>query len=176
MRSLLWSAAVLAFGLTLAPAPSAVAEDIGDVACIGGSLHVQFNPGVTFSRNTVRLTANGDLGVCASQKHPKITGGIIRAEASLTAACPGPFGPGSAKVTISWNDGSRTVVDQSTFRGDSSSFGFEGGSIATGAFTGGPARANGRTTSNLIELGAGCVLGGVTSYAVSIDQFAVGDL
>ncbi|MFJ9381694.1 hypothetical protein [Streptomyces sp. NPDC101455] len=65
---------------------------------------------------------------------------------------------------------------QSTFRGDAQSFSLEGGSIATGAFAGGTARANGRTTSNPIELGAGCVLGGVTGYAATIDQFSVGDI
>ncbi|MEV0781288.1 hypothetical protein [Streptomyces sp. NPDC050428] len=78
-------------------------------------------------------------------------------------------------MTINWDDGSRTVIHQSTFRGDAQSFSLEGGSIADGTFADGTARANGRTTSNLIEFGAGCVTGGLTSYAATIDQFAVGD-
>ncbi|MEV0579460.1 hypothetical protein [Streptomyces sp. NPDC050392] len=180
MRSPLVSAAVAAAALIalspLGPAAAAEPAGIGDVICNGGSLNVQFNPGVTFSNNTVRLSANGEMGICSSATHPEITGGTVRFEAGLTAKCPGPFGPGYAKATINWNDGTRTVIDQTTFRGDSASFSLEGGSIDAGTFAGGTARANGRTTSNLIELGAGCVLGGVTSYSATIDQFAVGDI
>jgi hypothetical protein len=178
LRSIvLAGAAALAAGFCIAPAQVAfAADDIGDVVCHGGSFNVQFNPGVTFSKNTVRLSANGEMGICNSKKFPKITGGTVRAEASLTAACPGPVGPGYAKVTISWNDGSKSVINQSSFRGDAQSFSFEGGSVDTGSFAGGTARANGRTTSNLIELGAGCALGGLTSYAATIDEFAVGDI
>lgn len=169
------TAAVIALA-PLGPATAAAPSEIGDISCNGGSLNVQYDPGITFSKSTVRLTANGEMGICNSQNHPKITGGTVRVESALTGACPGPVGPGYAKVTINWNDGSRTVIDQSTFRGDAQSFSLEGGSIADGSFAGGTARANGRTTSNLIELGAGCVLGGVTSYAATIDQFAVGDI
>ncbi|WP_066363089.1 hypothetical protein [Herbidospora mongoliensis] len=176
MRSILWPAVALALGLGLAPAQSATAADIGDVVCNGGVLNLQFNPGLTFSRKTVRLSGSGELGICSSKKYPKITGGTIRVESSLTAVCPGPIGPGYAKVSINWNDGSKTTIDQSTFRGDASSFSLEGGGIAAGAFAGGTARANGRTTSNLIEIGAGCVLSGVTSVATTIDQFAAGDI
>ncbi|MYS20978.1 hypothetical protein GA0115240_124234 [Streptomyces sp. DvalAA-14] len=180
MRSPLISAAVAAAAvIVLAPVSPASAADpdgIGDVTCHGGSLDVQFNPGVTFSKNTVRLSANGELGNCSSRRHPKITGGTIRLEASLTAQCPGPYGPGYAKATIYWNDGTRTVIDQTTFRGDAQSFSLEGGSIATGSYAGGTARANGRTTSSSIELGAACVSGGLTSYSATIDQLAVGDI
>ncbi|MFD8421788.1 hypothetical protein [Streptomyces sp. NPDC059466] len=179
MRSSFLSAAVAAAAVfALAPSSPAAAgvEDIGDVTCNGGSLNVHYAPGITFSRNTVRLSADGEMGICSSRTHPRITGGTVRIEASLTAACPGPIGPGWAKVTIDWNDGSRTVVDQASFRGDASSFSLEGGSIAAGTFAGGTARGSGRTATNLAELGAGCVLGGVTGYAATIDQFAVGDI
>ncbi|MFC8076844.1 hypothetical protein ACFUN8_15080 [Streptomyces sp. NPDC057307] len=169
------TAAVIALA-PLGPAAAAAPSGIGDIVCNGGSLNVQYDPGITFSKNTVRLAAIGEMGICRSESHPEITGGTVRVESALTGACPGPVGPGYAKVTINWNDGSRSVIDQSTFRGDAQSFSLEGGSIATGSFAGGTARANGRTTSNLIELGAGCVLGGVTSYAATIDQFAVGDI
>ncbi|WP_330461636.1 hypothetical protein OIB37_35095 [Streptomyces sp. NBC_00820] len=180
MRSSLLSAAVAATAVIalspLSQASAADLADIGDITCHGGALNVQFNPGITFSKNTVRLSANGDMGICSSSTHTGITGGTVQIEASLTAQCPGPYGPGYAKATINWNDGTRTVIDQTTFRGDASSFSLEGGSIATGSFAGGTARAHGRTTSNLIELGAGCVLGGVTNYTAMIDQFAVGDI
>ncbi|WP_405974383.1 hypothetical protein OG496_40505 [Streptomyces sp. NBC_00988] len=180
MRSPLISAAVAVAAVIalspLSPASAADPADIGDISCHGGSLTVQFDPGITFAKNTVRLSANGELGICSSAAHPKITGGTVRIEASLTAVCPGPIGPGYAKVTISWNDGSRTVINQSTFRGDAQSFSMEGGSISDGTFAGGTARAHGRTTSNLVELGAACVLGGITSYTASIDGLDVGDI
>ncbi|MBW5249201.1 hypothetical protein JGS39_09280 [Streptomyces sp. P01-B04] len=180
MRSPLMAAAVTAAAVIalspLSPASAADPADIGDIVCHGGSFNVQFNPGLTFSQNTVRLLANGEMGTCHSAVHPKITGGTVRVEASLSAACPGPFGPGYAAATINWNDGTRTVVDQSTFRGDTTSFSLEGGSIADGTFAGGTTRANGRTTSNQVELGAACVVGGLTSYSATIDDFSVGDI
>ena len=169
------AAAMIAALAPLSPAP-AVADDIGDVVCHGGTLNVQFNPGITFSRNTVRLSASGEVGLCRSAKYPKITGGTIRIEAALTAACPGPVGPGYAKVTIAWNDGSTSVIHQSTFRGDAQAYSLEGGRVATGPFAEGTARANGRTTTNLTELGAACVTGGLTGYAATIDELAVGDI
>lgn len=180
MRSPLISTAVAAAALIalspLSPATAAEPSSIGDVVCNGGSLNVQFNPGVTFSKNTVRLSANGEMGLCSSTAHPKITGGTIHFEARLTARCPGPYGPGYAKATINWNDGSRTVIDHTTFRGEAASFSLEGGSIADGTFAGGTARAQGRTTSPESELGAACVTGGLTSYTATIDEFAVGDI
>lgn len=83
---------------------------------------MRFDPGVTFAKSAQRLYADGDMGTCSSTTHPEITGGTIRLLASLTAACPRPFGPGYAKATISWNDGSRTVLHQTTFSGDAQSF------------------------------------------------------
>ncbi|MFI0964642.1 hypothetical protein ACH4S8_25080 [Streptomyces sp. NPDC021080] len=180
MRSPFVSAAVAAAAvIALAPLSPAAAADpsaIGDVVCSGGSLNVQYNPGITFSKNTVRLTANGEMGTCTSSNHPKITGGTVRIESALTAACPGPIGPGYAKVTINWNDGSRTVIDQSSLRGSTQSFSLEGGSVANGTFAGGTARAHVRTTSDQVELGAACATSGLTSYAAAIDDFAVGDI
>lgn len=120
---------------------------------------MQFTPGITFPNKTVQMGANGELNNCESAAHPKITGGTIWLTGSLDAKCPGPFGPGYAKATIEWNDGTRTVIDQSTFRGDAQPISLEGGSIATGAFAGGTARANGHATSNSYELGASCVAG-----------------
>ncbi|MEU8484374.1 hypothetical protein [Streptomyces sp. NPDC048641] len=175
MSAAVAAAAVVALS-PLSQASAAAPADIGHVACYGGALSVQFNPGITFARKIVQLSANGNMGICTSTSHPKITGGTIQFQASLPAQCPGPYGPGYAKATINWNDGSKTVIDQTTFRGDAQSFSLEGGSIANGSFAGGTARANVRTTSNLTELGAGCVLGGVTSYDATIDQFAVGDI
>lgn len=124
----------------------------------------------------MRLTASGDVGICNSGKHPRITGGTIRIETALSAACPGPIGPGYAKVTISWNDGSRSGIDQSTFRGDAQAFSLEGGAVRSGTFADGTARANGRTSSNLVELGAACAAGGLTSYDATIDELAVGEI
>ncbi|WP_326774544.1 hypothetical protein [Streptomyces sp. NBC_01445] len=179
MRSPLMSAAVAAAAIALSPlgqASAAAPADIGHVVCNGGALSVQYNPGITFAKKTLQLSANGDMGNCTSKSHPKITGGSIQFQASLPAQCPGPIGPGYAKATIYWNDGTRTVIDQTTFRGDTQSFSLEGGSIATGAFAGGTARGSGRTTSNLTELGARCVVGGLTDYGATIEQFAVGDI
>jgi hypothetical protein len=188
MKSVLAGAGVLGAALAFAPlAPASAAtpafatsgashRDIGSIVCRGGQFHVQFNPGVTFSTNTVRLTASGDLGVCQSDKYPRITGGTIRAEATLQGKCPGPVGPGYAKVTASFNDGSRAVVNQSTFRGDAVSWSFEGGRVSDGPFTGGTARGNGRAISNLIEMGAGCAVGGLTEYRASIDEAIIGDI
>lgn len=180
MRSPLLSAAVAAAAVIalspLSPAAAAAPSGIGDVTCNGGSLNVHASPGITLAKNTVRLSANGEMGMCTSAAHPKITGGTIRFEVSLSAACNESFGPGSARVTINWNDGSRTVIDESTFRGDTHSFSLEGGSIADGTFAGGTAGANGRVTTSSVEFGAGCVLGGVSHYNAVIDQFAVGDI
>jgi hypothetical protein len=179
VRSPLISAAVAAAAvIALAPCTSAsAADDIGNVVCNGGSVNVLFNPGVKFSKNAVRLAVSGDMGICRSANHPRITGGTIRIAASFTAACPGPLGPGYAKVTVDWNDGSKTVIDQSVFRGDAQTFSLEGGYIGTGRFANGTARANGRTTSNLVELGAGCASSdGMTGYSATIDEFAVGEI
>lgn len=180
MRSSLISAAVAATAvIALAPlsaASAAAPAGIGDVVCSGGSLTVRFNPGITFSKNTVRLLARGDMGTCSSMAHPEITGGAVQIEATVPAACAGPIGPGVAKTTITWNNGSRTVIDQTTFRGDSQSFSLEGGFITDGTFAGGTAQASGRTTTSLVELGAACVNGGLTDYAATIDQFVAGDL
>lgn len=180
MRSPLLSAAVAVAAVIalspLSPAAAAAPSGIGDVTCNGGSLNVHSNPGITLAKNTVRLSANGEMGMCTSATHPKITGGTIRFEVSLSAACNESFGPGSARVTINWNDGSRTVIDESTFRGDAHSFSLEGGSIADGTFAGGTAGANGRVTTSPVEFGAGCMLGGVSHYNAIIDQFAVGDI
>lgn len=113
------------------------------------------------------------MGLCTSAKHPKITGGVVRFEASLEAACPGPIGPGEAKVTISWSDGSKSVINQPTFRGDAQSFTLEGGSVASGPFLDGITRASGRTTTSSIELGAACMTRGLTSYRSTIDEFTI---
>ncbi|MBO2448976.1 hypothetical protein J4573_17875 [Actinomadura barringtoniae] len=179
MKSVLAGAGVLGAALAFAPfAPASAAThaDVGSIVCRGGQFNVQFDPGVTFATGTVRLTASGDLGVCQSDEHPKITGGTIRAEASLQGKCPGPVGPGYAKVSVSFNDGSRAIVNQSTFRGDGTSWSFEGGRVSSGPFTGGTARGNGRTISNLIELGAGCAVGGLKEYRASIDEALIGDI
>jgi hypothetical protein len=179
VRSPLTAAAVAAAAvIALAPAsPASAADDIGDVVCNGGSVNLLFNPGVKFSKTTVRLAASGDMGTCTSAKYPRITGGTLRIQAALNAACPGPLGPGYTKVTIDWNDGTKTVINQSTFRGDAQTFTLEGGSVDTGPFTNGTARATGRTTSNLVELGAACASGeGMTGYSATIDEFAVGEI
>ncbi|WP_157522693.1 hypothetical protein [Herbidospora cretacea] len=174
MRSLLLSAVALSFGLALAPAPAATADDIGDVVCHGGSIHLRFDPGLKFTRDTVRLTGTGDVGICSSVKRPALTGGTVRVEGVITGGCPGPIGPGYAKMTITWNDDTTTTVGQSMFRGEMSQFGLEGGVVSTGPFAGGTARVSGRTTSSLIELGAACVLTGATSLASTIDRLTVG--
>ncbi|SEG85291.1 hypothetical protein SAMN05216223_12327 [Actinacidiphila yanglinensis] len=174
MQATVAAAAVIALS-PLGTASAADPSDIGDITCHGGSLTVQFNPGATFFRSTVRMSASGEMGTCSSSQHPEITGGAVKLEASLTANCPGPFGPGYVKATINWNDGTKTVIDQTIFRGDERSFSLEGGST-TGRFAGGYARANGRTTSNLIEISAACASAGLTSYASTINEFAVGDI
>lgn len=175
MRSLLWSAVALAFGLALAPAPAATADDtIGEVVCHGGSVLLRFDPGLKFTRDTVRLTGVGDVGICSSVKRPGLTGGTVRVEGAFTGGCPGPIGPGYAKISITWNDDTTTTIGQSMFRGEMSQFGLEGGVVSTGPFAGGTARVSGRTTSSLIELGANCVLSGATALASTIDRLTVG--
>jgi len=149
------------------------AEGVDDVICRGGQFNVQIDPGLTFFNGTVRLTASGDLGLCQSDAHPRLTGGTVRAEAVLQGKCPGPVGPGYARVTIAWNDGTRSTITQSSFRADAVSWLFEGGRVAEGAFKGTTAHANGRTISNLIELGAGCGIGGLKEYRASIDELAI---
>ncbi|MEU5879360.1 hypothetical protein [Spirillospora sp. NPDC047279] len=148
----------------------------GTVECRDGSLDVQADTGVAFPRKTVQLTGRGNLDSCSSAQHPKLSGGTITLETALQARCPGPFGPGYAKVTIAWNDGSTTSIDQSTFRGDSVSFALEGGRVTSGVFTGGTVRADGRTTTPLIEMGAACATGGLTAYSTTINQVHLGDL
>ncbi|MEU0784639.1 hypothetical protein ABZ341_24070 [Streptomyces sp. NPDC006173] len=179
MRTPLISAAITAAMITalasLSPA-SAVADDTGAIACHGGTLNLRFDPGISFSRKTSRLLASGEVGLCNSAKYPAITGGTIRIEAVLTGACPGPVGPGYAKVTINWNNGSTSVIQQSTFRGDASSYSLEGGHVAAGPFAEGTTRANGRTTTNLVEIGTSCASGGLTNYTATIDAIALGDI
>lgn len=163
--------------IPLGTAPAVAQAELGSVVCHGGNVTLQYNPGITFSRQAVRLSASGDMGLCTSDKHPKITGGTVRVEGAFQAACPGPVGPGYARVTISWNDGSTSLIDQSTFRGgDTQSFGLEGGHVSKGTFLGGTSRASGRTTTNLVDIGGACVTGGVISYQSTIDEFAVGEL
>ncbi|WP_062437335.1 hypothetical protein [Herbidospora daliensis] len=157
MRHLL---SIAALALTLTPLPPAAA-DTGEITCHGGSISHHYTPGVTYRRNTTWMTANGDLGVCASQTHPGITGGTIRIEGNLTSQCPGPIGPGYTRLTISWNDGTTTTVNQATHKGDLTSY-----TVDSGA-----AHLSGRTTTSLLDLGANCVLNGVTQTTATIDQF-----
>ncbi|WP_062347421.1 hypothetical protein [Herbidospora yilanensis] len=155
MRPLLCAAAL---ALTLAPLQPASA-DTGDITCHGGSISLNYTPGLTFKKTTTWMTGNGDLGVCSSTRHPAITGGSIHVEGGLTTQCPGPIGPGYTRLTITWNDGTTSTINQATHRGDLTSYTIEGGT----------AHLTGRTTSNLVELGAGCVLNGVTQTSATID-------
>ncbi|MFI5868262.1 hypothetical protein [Streptomyces sp. NPDC051546] len=170
------AAAVSTAVIPLGVVPAAAQAEIGSVVCHGGSLTVQYNPGLNFSKRVVRLSAGGDLGLCTSQEHPEITGGSIRVEGSLQASCPGPLGPGSTKVAIAWNDGSTSVIDQSTFRGDIQGFRLDGGFVSQGPFLHGTSRADGRTTTGVRDIGGACVTGGVISYQSTIDNFAAGEL
>ncbi|MGW0394396.1 hypothetical protein ACWDYJ_26615 [Streptomyces sp. NPDC003042] len=179
MRTRLLAAVAAATSVALMPLGTASATaqaEIGSVSCRGGSLTLQYNPGLSFRRQDVRLSASGNMGLCQSDKHPKITGGTVHVAATFQAACPSPIGPGYAKVTISWNDGSTSVIFHSTFRGDTESFGLEGGNVMSGPFLNGTARANGRTTTNPLDIGGACATGGAISYQSTIDDFAVGQL
>ncbi|MET9323705.1 hypothetical protein ABZX75_26515 [Streptomyces sp. NPDC003038] len=178
MRSLLITAvaATAVIALTpLSPASAATRADIGSVSCQGGSLNVQFNPAVTFKRETVQTQASGDLGTCTSTMYPKITGGTVRIVGSGIGACPGPFSVGYGKAQISWNDGTTTVIPQMRFHLDGLSASFEG-PVNEGRFKGGFAHANGQTTTSLIDIGTQCVNGGLTNYATTIDQLTIADI
>ncbi|TKK86518.1 hypothetical protein FDA94_20595 [Herbidospora galbida] len=159
MRPLLCAAALaLTLAPTLAPLQPAAA-DTGDITCHGGSLNLTYDPGLTYRKTTTWMAGTGNLGVCSSARHPAITGGSIRVEGNLTTQCPGPIGPGYARIAITWNDGTKTTINQVLHRGDLTSYTVEGGT----------AHLTGRTTSNLIDLGAGCVLNGVTQTTATID-------
>ncbi|GLX93778.1 hypothetical protein [Herbidospora sp. NBRC 101105] len=156
MRAILCAAAL---ALTLAPLQPAAA-DTGDITCHGGSLSLSYTPGLTYRRTPAWMAGTGDLGVCSSARHPAITGGSVRVEGGLTSQCPGPIGPGYARIAITWNDGTTTTVNNVLYRGDLTAYTLEGGT----------AHLTGRTTSNLIDLGAGCVLNGVTHTTATIDR------
>nr|WP_062332596.1 hypothetical protein [Herbidospora sakaeratensis] len=158
MRHLLYAAAL---ALTLTPLPSAAAADTGDITCHGGSISLHYTPPITYRKNTTWMTANGDLGVCGSPRHPAITGGRIHIEGNLTTQCPGPIGPGYTRLTITWNDGTTTTANQASHRGDLTAYTLDSGA----------AHLTGRTTTSLLDLGANCVLTGVTQTTATIDEF-----
>ncbi|MER5412193.1 hypothetical protein [Streptomyces virginiae] len=178
MRKLLLSAVAAATGIALMPLGAASATSraaIGSVVCHGGSITFQANPGIRFNAATVQLSAGGDLGLCQSPERPRITGGTVRVEATASAQCPEPVHAGSAKVTISWNDGSRTVIEGAGFSGDTRHFILAGGEVS-GAFAGGWAQGRGRTTTPLAEIGAACITSGLISYTSTVDEFGAGDV
>lgn len=172
-------AAVAAASITLIPfctASATTRAETDSISCSDGSLPLRSKPAITLSKQSVHLSGYGDLGQCTSAKHPEITTGFARVETTLEAACPAPFGPGYAKVTINWNDGSTSVVNQATFRGDTHSFTLEGGSVTSGPFLGGILRATGLTTISWLELSVACTTTGITSYRPTIDEFTIGEL
>ncbi|QES13016.1 hypothetical protein DEJ45_11775 [Streptomyces venezuelae] len=162
--------------IPLATASATAPAGTGGISCSDGSLSLRSNPGITRSKQSVHLLGYGDLGPCTSAEHPEITTGVAHVETTLEAECPAPFGPGNAKVTINWNDGSTSVISGATFRGDTHSFTLEGGSVTSGPFLGGTPRATGLTTTSWLELSVACVTTGITSYRPSIDEFTLGEL
>ncbi|GLX97711.1 hypothetical protein [Herbidospora sp. NBRC 101105] len=173
MRSLLWSAVALAAGLVLTPLPPAAADDdTGGVSCLSGTLQLRYTPGLTFTEKTIRVRGTGDLSSCQSAKHPGITRGVVRVRATVTGRCPGPIDPASAKVTITWNDGSRSTITESAFSRVGKALHVEG-DVAAGAFKGGVAHADGRATGNLIAAAAACLTGGFTRSSIVVERFSV---
>ncbi|WP_327732732.1 hypothetical protein OG749_01565 [Streptomyces nojiriensis] len=178
MRKLLLYPVAAATGIALMPLGTASATsraDIGSAICRGGSITFQANPGIRFNAATVQLSASGDLGLCRSPERPKITGGTIRVEATASAQCPEPVLASGAKATISWNDGSKTVIDGPSLTGDTRHYSLVGGNVS-GVFGGGWAQGTGRTATPLAEIGAACITTGVISYTSTIDEFGVGDV
>ncbi|MFF7888165.1 hypothetical protein ACH40F_43785 [Streptomyces sp. NPDC020794] len=159
--------------ISLGTASATAQAETGSISCRGGDLNLRYSPGITLTKGAVLLSGYGSMGVCTSVKYPRITGGVVRVEASLEAECLGGIGPGQAKVTIAWNDGSKSVINQSAIRGTIESFILEGGSVASGRFLGGTTHASGRTTTDPVALSADCALGGLTSYHSTIDQFTI---
>ncbi len=175
MRSLLWSAVVLAAGLAITPVQPAVADDdIGGVSCLSGSLHLRYTPGLTFTEKTIRVRGTGDLSSCQSSRRPGITRGVVRVRATVTGKCPGPIDPASAKVTIAWNDGTRSTVTESAFNREGKTLHVEG-DVAAGVFKGGVVRADGQAAGNVIAAAAACLTGGFTRSSITVDRFSVGD-
>lgn len=178
MRRLLVPTVIAAAGaalLSAGPAGAGAGVEPGSITCHGGSLSAAFNPGVTFRKQTTQVQADGDLGVCFSQEHPKLTGGTFRFTGSGTGACPGPFVVGYGRLTITWNDGSTSTMPQMSIRAEARTVALDSGAVSEGPFRGETGRLNGSVTTSLTELGQHCVSsGGLTRYEANLDSVALG--
>lgn len=179
LRRLLVPAVITAAAAALLPAGPAGARagaEPGSITCHGGSLTTTFNPGVTFRKQTMQVQADGDLGVCSSQEHPKLTGGTFRFTGSGTGACPGPLAIGYGKLTITWNDGSTSTLPQMSVRAEASTVSLDHGSVSEGPFRGMHGRLNARVTTNANEIGAQCITSGLTRYEAALDSTEIGEI
>ncbi|MCR3732345.1 hypothetical protein FHS35_009263 [Streptomyces umbrinus] len=177
MRRLLVPAVIAAAGAVLLPAGPAGARagaEPGSITCHGGSLSAAFSPGVTFRKQTTQVQAEGDLGVCSSQEHPKLTGGTFRFSGSGTGACPGPFAIGYGKMVITWNDGSTSTMPQMSVRAEAFTVSLDGGAVSEGPFRGATGRLSGRVTTSPMEISNQCITSGLTRYEANLDSVALG--
>ncbi|MCX5206115.1 hypothetical protein OG897_32485 [Streptomyces sp. NBC_00237] len=159
--------------LSAGPAGARADAEPDSIICHGGDLRAAFSPGVGFTKRTTQVSADGYLGVCNSPKHPKIATGTFRFSGSGTGACPGPFVVGYGKLTITWSNGTTSVLPQMAIRADAHTVSLDGGAVSEGPFRDETGRLHGRVTTSTIDMGQQCLSSGLTGVAASVDTMAL---
>jgi hypothetical protein len=96
-------------GVLLLVGPTTAAHaSVGDLTCIGASVTLTVNPGLTLQSRTATFSGSGMLGACVSLSHPGITGGSVTLSGTLTANCL-TGGSGSGSGVVSYNNAARST-------------------------------------------------------------------
>ncbi|MFJ9900750.1 hypothetical protein ACIQPR_46245 [Streptomyces sp. NPDC091280] len=171
---------------TFAAAPlgqtAAAADDYDTVACKSGNLTITFAHAFTTARQPVKVSGTGAVNRCLhfGDEPTPITSGTLKIEGAVPAACHQPIGPGNVKVTVTWNTGTRTAIDDVTFRSTgnhAATAQLDGGRISDGPFKGGVLGVDLTNSGFSGLLLTSCSLNDsdAQEYTVTINRFAVGD-
>ncbi|MET8578925.1 hypothetical protein [Streptomyces sp. NPDC005012] len=112
LAAALSTAALVAGALVAAPAAHSAtsARLVADMACPVGSQTVSFSPGVTLTPQSVTVTYNVALGVCASLTQPQITSGSSQGTVTVTLDCLDLLSTTTGTQTFHWSDGQSSVL------------------------------------------------------------------
>ncbi|MBW8485424.1 hypothetical protein [Actinomadura parmotrematis] len=95
--------------LPLIAAPPASAR-LADVTCPAGNQTVSFSPGVKTAPQTVTVTYNAALGVCASLSQPSITSGTSGGTVTVTLSCADLLSTTTGTQVFTWNTGQSSTL------------------------------------------------------------------